>query len=243
MYLAPFIGFALASTCATVSASALIPRALSVDEMLAFVDGEIQVVNKAAYLTETDNLMPPPNFTHSLHNRDTFDSSLVKRDCKRKQDIIVSTNIQRFLGDDVPMSTAIKADSTDVTIAVTDGYEIGNSITTSTTGSLNFFSEMLGISFGVEKGRTWTSSYSTAYTFTVPKGKYGVVVSNLWTNRHEGYKMTGCVGEVGEKISYSSDSYESGEYSKLSWPKGTISICISEEYPVKKCRGDGFVDS
>lgn len=139
------------------------------------------------------------------------------------------------------MSSVIRAGTEDASVAVTAGYQISNSLTVSAGLSSSFFEGMLGVSFGIQASQSWTSSYAAAYTFPVPAGYYGAVVSNPYTARHTGYVMSGCVGDVGTKTTYVSDSYSSKAYGGLSWVDGTIGICIGKEYPIKNCIGDGYI--
>lgn len=230
MHFTPLISVALASTL--ISASAIIPRALTVDELLVVVDGQVQVVNKADYMANKA-FKPSSNTTDSA-------TPLTRRDCTSR-DIVYNDPVQTFLNWDVPMSSVIKAGTEDASVAVTAGYEISNSLTISAGLSSSFFDEMLGVSFGVEASQSWTSSYAAAYTFPVPAGYYGAVVSNPYTTRHSGYVMSGCPGDEGSKTTYVSDSYASKAYGGLSWVDGTIGICIGKEYPLKNCIGDGFL--
>lgn len=236
MHFTPLISVALASTL--ITASAIIPRALTVDELLVVVDGQVQVVNKADYMADKA-IKPTANITESVSARDNT-TPLTKRDCKSR-DIVYNNPVQNFLNWDVAMSSVIKAGTQDASVAVTAGYEISNSLTVSAGMSSMFFEEMLGFSFGIEASQSWTSSYAAAYTFPVPAGYYGAVVSNPSTTRHSGYVMSGCVGDEGSKTTYLSDSYTSKAYGGLSWVDGTIGICIGKEYPLKNCIGDGYI--
>ncbi|CAG8977735.1 hypothetical protein HYALB_00012170 [Hymenoscyphus albidus] len=150
MLLSPIISIALAC-CTLVSASALIPRALSVNEVLIFINGEPKVVNKATYFAEQDALNPPENTTLSI--RDTEGLSLARREDCHKHDLVYNQPVKKLLDWDVQMSSVIKDGTKDATVAVTEGFEIANSVTSSASPPVSFFEGMLSTTFGIEIGK------------------------------------------------------------------------------------------
>ncbi|CAG8973856.1 hypothetical protein HYALB_00010439 [Hymenoscyphus albidus] len=238
MHFTSLLSLALASTL--IFASPLKPRALGLDDILVVVDGKVEVKNKAEYLVEMKDFLPAANLTPLPQPapEDTNTTTLTKRACKSTR-VVYNEAPQTFLNWDVAMSKVVKAGASDATVSVTQGYQISNSVTKSGSLALNFFTNMLGLNFGVSSTQTWFSSYNAAYTFPIPAGKFGNVVSNPLTTRHSGYVSTGCVGEMGEKNTFISDSYTDKAFDGLSWVDGIISLCVGDEYPVKKCIGEG----
>jgi len=146
---------------------------------------------------------------------------------------------QSFLGDDVVMSSVVKADTETALVSVTSGYSISNSLSVSVSVDETLVEDFLSTSFGISTTETWGTSYTAAYTYTVPAGKYGVVVSNAKTLRKSGHVDIGCIAEATESYDFTSDSYTSQAYGGLSWVEGVIQLCTGDTYPVPMCTGNG----
>lgn len=136
-------------------------------------------------------------------------------------------------------SVVFSAPSTTATVAITDGYSIGNTVSVSLGTSLTLIEGFLSTSLGISYSESWTSTATVGYTFSIPDGKYGAVVSNPLTTRNSGRLQSGCVGDFSNGVEFVSDSYSSRAYGSLSWVEGTISLCTGDEYPMKMCVGDG----
>lgn len=107
-------------------------------------------------------------------------------------------------------------------------------------------SESLGVSLeGILTASldlTYTNTYTTTdtqtFTFNVPNGQYGLVISNPWVHRVSGNVLSGCTDSPTVNT-FSSSEYTSQAYGDLEWVKGPIVMCNSSSYPVPYCIGDG----
>jgi hypothetical protein len=97
----------------------------------------------------------------------------------------------------------------------------------------------LSTTFSISYTETWSSSYAAAYTFSIPTGKYGAVVSNPSTTRHSGYVDIGCIAEGATRTTFMADSYSSKSYDSLAWVDGVIQLCTGDTFPLPRCTGDG----
>ncbi|TEY81958.1 hypothetical protein BOTCAL_0030g00190 [Botryotinia calthae] len=250
MYITSLLSSLLLSS--TVVAAATIPRNLDSSKIILFgEDGRTEVMDKAEFWkhhhASNSTVAPGPltgyNGT-SRHNHTSgghyASSALSKRGCK-SYSVITENPDQTFLNWDVPMSSVVKAGETTATVAVTEGYSIANAIAVSASATFTLIEDFLQTTYGITYTETWTSTYTAAYTYTVPAGKYGVVVSNPYTTRKSGHVDTGCIGVGGETDTYQADSYTSKAYGGLSWVSGTISLCTGDTYPVPQCNGDGTI--
>lgn len=95
------------------------------------------------------------------------------------------------------------------------------------------------MSFGIDYSQSWESEYSAQYTFEIPEGKIGAVVSNPTTTRNTGKVYKGCLGEQYLSSTYSGDSYQSRAFGGLSWVDGVISLCTGDNFPLMRCIGEG----
>ncbi|KAG4440089.1 hypothetical protein IFR05_004432 [Cadophora sp. M221] len=227
-----------------VSAAAVPKRTLSPDEIIVYGSGRVEIMNKSDYAAlQSDTMIGAPAPIHpSLLEgyKPANTSSSAPSLHKRCDEITVFTPspVQTFLGWDVLMSSVIHATGTTATVAVTEGYSIANTVTVTAGLSAAIPQTFLTASFGISYAETWTSTYSASYTFGVPDGKYGAIVSNPYTTRHSGFVDTGCVGSA-TRAYYQGDSYTSKASGGLSWVDGTISLCTGDEFPLKKCLGEG----
>ncbi|KAH6694819.1 hypothetical protein BKA61DRAFT_683515 [Leptodontidium sp. MPI-SDFR-AT-0119] len=227
-----------------VSAAAVPKRTLSPDEVIVYGSGRVEIMNKTAYAALQSNTMigaPAPIHPSLLDgSKPANTSSSAPALHKRCDDITVFTPspVQTFLGWDVLMSSVIHATGETATVAVTEGYSIANTVTVTAGLSAAIPQTFLTASFGISYAETWTSTYSASYTFGIPDGKYGAIVSNPYTTRHSGFVDTGCVGSA-TRAYYQGDSYSSKASGGLSWVDGTISLCTGDEFPLKKCLGEG----
>ncbi|RAL65858.1 hypothetical protein DID88_005521 [Monilinia fructigena] len=238
MYITSILSTLLLSS--SIVGAVSIPRNLDESHLVLFGDdGRTEVVDKADFLKKYHQ-EHPEDIAGPIANGTQELVDLEKRGCK-SYSIITQNKDQQFLNWDVPMSSVVKAGEKTSTVSVTQGYQISNSIAVSATASLTLIEDFLSASFGITTTKTWTSTYAAAYTYTVPEGKYGVVVSNPWTLRKSGHIDIGCIGQGGQRVTYQSDSYTSKAYDGLAWVTGSISLCTSNSYPVKNCIGNGYM--
>lgn len=231
-------------------------RHLTEHDVIVIRDGQPKIMDKATYHAENPDLAPPAgvNETHneirSLRPKSTSEGTKIAKRCK-KQDIFTMNPDQVFLNWDVPMSSVVRSlalnttgtspTSPVTTVSVTAGYTIGNELSVSQGFGYSIIEGFLSGTTTISYSQSWTSSYTAAYTFQVPSGKYAVVVSNPSTTRKTGWVDTGCPGETGNRVEYVADSYDSKAYGGLSWVDGIISLCTSDTYPVPRCVGGGTI--
>ncbi|KAI9731237.1 MAG: hypothetical protein M1834_005430 [Cirrosporium novae-zelandiae] len=248
MHSLSIISLALAASSMLVNAypsgASLARRDLAADEIIVWgSNGRVEVMNKTEYYNElaSSNITigrPESGNTTTTTTSSNTTSSLVRRSCKSRT-VIKELDDEEFLNWDVAMSSVVHATDESASVSVTEGYSISNTLSVSVSASLTIVEDFLSTTFGVDYSESWSSSYTSSYTFTVPAGKYGVVVSNPQTIRHSGYVYTGCVGAMTEEAYYQGDSYTSKAYGGLSWVEGTISLCTGTTYPVPRCIGSG----
>jgi hypothetical protein len=181
---------------------------------------------------------PPSGTTEGTANVTPPSRSLEKR--KNSATIIIRNPASRFLGWDIQMSAVVKgAESTGTTISVTSGYTVSNSISVGVSTTFTLIESFLQASVSVDYSTSWTSSQTQAFQASVAAGKYGAWVSNAWTNRQSGYVFQGVIGEDSSPSYYQGDSFESKSFDSLAWVDGVISLCTGNEFPLKRCLGDG----
>ena len=241
------------ATLSLASAATIRPavrhRTLGEDDILLWgAKGRFEVMNKSSYaLLSSDSgsafklSSSTTPIIFNATNMASTDTSLPSRTLSSrcsKETIFTIDSTTEFLNWDVPMSSVLHATSTGTTtVAVTEGYTIANSITA--TEQVTLIDEFMQASFSIAYAETWTSQYAAAYTFQIPAGKYGAVVSNPKTTRRIGHVDIGCIAEATETTTFQADSYSSQAFGDLSWVEGTISLCTGDVYPMPRCIGEG----
>jgi hypothetical protein len=247
MYFSTFLKFFTALSLASSAAiqPSLQHRTLTEDDIIVWGANRVEVMNKSSYAllksqaSSSVNLTTSPTVYNatSMTSTDTSLSSRTLSSRCSKETIYTVNPPTTFLNWDVPMSSVLKAGSTGTTtVSVTAGYSIANSV--SATASVTLIAEFLQSSFSVSYSETWTSTYAAAYSFQIPAGKYGAVVSNPQTTRRTGTVAIGCVAEA-TTTAFQADSYTSQAYGGLSWVEGTITLCTGDTYPLPRCTGSG----
>ncbi|KAH7409022.1 hypothetical protein BKA64DRAFT_664003 [Cadophora sp. MPI-SDFR-AT-0126] len=229
---------------AGLASAAVVPRTLNPDEIIVYGEGRVEIMNKTAFTALQSGAtigrpapIHPDLVSGSGSTNTTSSASILNKRCDSIT-VFTPNPVQTFLDWDVLMSSVIHATGDSATVSVTQGYSIANSVTVTAGLSAAIPETFLTASFGISYAETWTSTYSAAYTFGVPDGKYGAVVSNPWATRHSGFVDTGCVGSA-SRAYYQGDSYTSKASGGLSWVDGTISLCTGDEFPLKRCLGEG----
>ncbi|KAL3423095.1 hypothetical protein PVAG01_04842 [Phlyctema vagabunda] len=217
-------------------------------DIILYGKDRVEIMNKSKYLELKSqyvdvNTDAPSTYTNSslypVINSTTVPAKYLKSraDCK-SHEIYTPYPTQKFLNWDVLMSSIVHATGSTTTVAVTEGYTIGNSLSVS-TGFGAQLTEALSITASIDYTQTWSSSYSVSYTYGVPYGKYGAVVSNPQVTRESGRIDVGCIGEPSQSIEYQADSYTSHGFSELNWVDGVISLCLGDTFPLERCLGEG----
>lgn len=218
------------------------PEPFRHDDVILFNrEGGYSVVKEAHFQSLIDKgeiePAPPPTRTMNIQPQRRSHGGNDKRqdDCEKSNEVQVVSE-KNFIGWDVPMSPVVAALAATATANVMQGYSISNYLTFAghASGSIIIVSVTLDISYM----RQWTSTQAITFLFQVPAGNYGIVVSEPWTRRIDGFLLTGCTDNP-ENISFQSDSYYSKSYGLLDWVDGAIRLCLSTVYPIPFCIGDG----
>ncbi|ORY68457.1 uncharacterized protein BCR38DRAFT_423313 [Pseudomassariella vexata] len=159
-----------------------------------------------------------------------------RRACASSAETQVTSDTS-FINWDVAMSPVVSAAGGGVSVGVTSGYSIANSLSVSETVGASIES-VLSVSLSLSYTETWTTSESTSLTYTVPDGQYGLIVSQPKVRRIEGNYLSGCTDSPSSEA-FVSDTYTSQSYGNLQWVTGVIRLCNSTEYPVPFCVGTG----
>ncbi|KAN0090130.1 hypothetical protein V8E51_018709 [Hyaloscypha variabilis] len=234
-----------------VSAASLPHRMLTEDDVILYGrDGRVEVMKRSDYsiIAATDNPFyssddaPPANATiykaTSSATSDELPTRALGARCSTET-VFTLNPVETFLNWDVLMSQVVKANTASTTVTVTAGFSIANSISVSESATLSTVDAFLSTTFSISYTETWSSSYAAAYTFSIPTGKYGAVVSNPSTTRHSGYVDIGCIAEGATRTTFMADSYSSKSYDSLAWVDGVIQLCTGDTFPLPRCIGDG----
>jgi hypothetical protein len=234
-----------------VSAASLPHRMLTEDDVILYGrDGRVEVMKRSNYsiIAATDNPFynaddaPPANATiykaTSSATSDGLPTRALGARCSTET-VFTMNPVETFLNWDVLMSQVVKANTAGTTVSVTAGFSIANSISVSESATLSTVDAFLSTTFSISYTETWSSSYAAAYTFSIPTGKYGAVVSNPSTTRHSGYVDIGCIAEGATRTTFMADSYSSKSYDSLAWVDGVIQLCTGDTFPLPRCTGDG----
>ncbi|EOD50571.1 hypothetical protein UCRNP2_2657 [Neofusicoccum parvum UCRNP2] len=235
----------LAGLSSLAAAAPSASKILADDDIILLGDnGRHEVMKVRDYDLLKARSVPPPTWGNSTFP--TLDRRLSnftspfplsrRQDCEQSQEVQLKEKTQ-FQNWDVPMSSVITAEADRARVTVSDGFSLANSVTVS-TGVKSTFEKVLSVSLGVDVGTTWTTEQTAEYSFFVPKGKSGIIVSNPDTTRYTGQILDGCTDNP-TRVDFTVDAYTSTTYGALSWVKGTIRLCSSDTYPVPFCVGTG----
>jgi hypothetical protein len=105
--------------------------------------------------------------------------------CRSIQRVFTLDPVNNFLNWDMLMSQVVKANTDGPAVSITEGFSFESA-------TLSKMDQFLSTTFSISYTETWYSSFAALYTFTVPTGKYGAVVSNLQATRYSGYVNIRC---------------------------------------------------
>ncbi|PSR81290.1 hypothetical protein BD289DRAFT_484489 [Coniella lustricola] len=228
-----FRAFALFTLLAIGQASPA-PKVLGYDDVVVMREDGAVVMKKWEYQIQEDKRDVQKRKAQVA--RAASSSQLATRGCEESTEVQVLSDT-KFDNWDVAMSPVIKNTGAGASVAVTKGYSISDSIQVSESVSASV-EDFLTTTMSISVTDTWTTQDSQTFTFSVPAGEYGVVISNPLTRRVSGNVLSGCTDDP-TTTAFSSDSYTSQTYGDLSWVTGVISICNSTTYPIPYCVGDG----
>jgi hypothetical protein len=218
---------------------------LGTNDVLIFGnDGRVEVWSKERYdaLVSLDLTSATPLSQTAPRNTTTISErnpELNARACKWNT-VIVPNEDQTFLDWDKPMTSVVHTTASTASVQISTGYSLSNSVSVSNSADLTLVKDFLSVSFSFKYSQTWTTTTTSAYTFDVPVGSFGAIVSNPRTLRKTGTVWKGCIGSA-EASTYQADSYSSQSYNDLAWVTGTISLCTGTTYPLPMCVGSGVL--
>ncbi|RKF77618.1 putative celp0028 effector like protein [Golovinomyces cichoracearum] len=234
----------LATTClaAARGSSSNIKRNLNQDDVfLHGKEGEVKIVPESQYETNISGIATASPEQHYGNLVNVKEAPTIQNNAKhcKTQSVFSVLPVEQYIGWDVPMSGVVRAPANSgVSISVGSGYWVGNSLRISSTKNLDDVKLFLVKGLGVAYDRSWTTTYSAGYSYTIPKGKYGAIVSNPLITKHSGYVDKGCIGSS-TRTEFSVESYKSKEFAHMKWVDGIISLCLGDTYPLPKCTGNG----
>lgn len=237
----------LASLCANSALVSALPADTTDTALLLLHDGTTQTIHKrdlAANLPGV-SLSPPTNSLPKFIETGSNDSTPSQRLSKRSgAQFIIPLADEKFLGWDIAMSSIVHANEADATASMAQGQSIANSISVGTTMTATV-EKFLSVATTITYQYTETATLTGTVTMTIPKNKWGAIISNPLTNRKRGYVFNGQPGS-GQYEYYQADSYTQDTYSygpnSLSWVKGVVTTCLGDSYPLKRCLGDGSLE-
>ncbi|KAI7780212.1 hypothetical protein LA080_016297 [Diaporthe eres] len=215
------------------------PKILSPDDVIVpNDDGSYSIMKDYEYgIQKSKREMLNKRSKHSPPTAPS-DVGALERRCDDTTEVQVLTDTN-FVNWDVAMSPVISNTGSSIaTIAVTKGYSISNSITVTESSTFTIIPEVLTVSLSIAVATSWTTENSQTFSFWVPAGQHGVVVSQPAVRRVTGNLVSGCADSP-KLEPFTSDSYSSQTYSEMTWVKGPIILCNSTEYPIPFCNGNG----
>lgn len=211
------------------------PEVISSDQVLIIKsDGSYEIMNGTEY---DSGLSPAPPMEEEFHARRSINFN--KRGCEKSTEVQVLRD-ETFLNWDVPMSPVLHnagGEGASARVTIGRGYSLSNSVSVSVQSSLNI-QDILGLSLSVSYSKTWTTTQEQSFSFTIPNGQYGIIVSQPKVRRRQGNILSGCTDNW-DKTKFMSDEYKSQSFGNLEWVEGVIRLCSSTQYPVPFCIGDG----
>ncbi|TDZ25960.1 hypothetical protein Cob_v000028 [Colletotrichum orbiculare MAFF 240422] len=211
---------------------------LAPDDVIIYgVNGEHKIIKEA----EFQNLTAAGILTYG--GDDPLESRaapIARRACNgRESSEFTVTSKADFLDWDVQISPVVGAQQAAVTISVSKGYTLTNTITVS-AGISGAYSG-IGLSVGVDVSKAWATTDTTTFLYQIPVGQYGVIVSQPWTHRVYGDVYTACDETNWTKAgTFMASSHTSQSYGSFDWVTGVFRLCANEAYPVPFCNGNGF---
>ncbi|KGO78396.1 hypothetical protein PITC_068590 [Penicillium italicum] len=236
----------LASLCANSALVSALPTEAPETALLLLEDGTTRTINKSDLATNLPGVsLSPPTDPVPKFIQTGSDSTLSKRLSKRGgAQFIIPLPDQKFLDWDVPMSTIVHANQADATASMAAGQSIANSISVGVSYTATV-EEFLSVGTTINYQHTETATLTGTVTMTIPKNKWGAIVSNPLTYRRSGYVFNGQPGsghyEYFQADSFTSDSFTYGP-NTLTWVKGVITTCLGDSYPLKRCVGEGTLE-
>lgn len=255
----PVFALALVSAAAPLSTDQLSNIELQFDDAIVVLsDGETHVMKQnevEASTAEFNNLaaedwISAPKDGPTLVGLNTTvedpnatkSTELSRRAGAGNAQLVVPLPNLDFINWDVAMSPIIQAKDNPASLALSAGQYVANGFTAGGSASLKLVPDFLDMEGHYDRTKTTTATLTGTITFVIPKGKYGIIVSQPRTLRVRGYTWSGRPG--GSSADYwQFDFYNDKSYSlnggTLKWVEGIITTCTSTTYPIKFCKGNG----
>ncbi|RKF71481.1 putative celp0028 effector like protein [Golovinomyces cichoracearum] len=232
------------SFAATTSSSSQKKSLLSADDLVFFnKDGRAEIVNREKYMAQmrkTPIATQEQHYNNETESEDDIMKSSIRKPCT-EYNVFTMKRAEEFVDWDVIMSGVVLAPpNRTASISISESYRISNKINVPAGIRGKIIEKFLTKALKIGFDNVWTTTKNTGFTFTIPPGKYGAVVSNPLTTRHSGYLDSGCIGSS-ERTEFSSDSYSSKNFEGLSWVEGVIGLCVGKTFPLPRCIGEGFL--
>ncbi|KAM0433267.1 hypothetical protein ACHAPT_004141 [Fusarium lateritium] len=247
-----FLGLVLATTVSAapfhgLNSTKWTPEhTLQPEEVILYGEGRMEVVHQSIYHSliasegvseDIPEAFPTPSRPVKAP-KSNDDGSHEKRQCDLTTAVITDRQ-ETFVDWDVQMSPVIIGTGDGITVSVTSGYSVSNSVSVSGSADWTAVKDKLGLSFGIDYSRTWTSSATINIAAKVADGYSGVMVTKPIKTRKYGRVMKGCIGSQAETGTFSADSFEEKEYAGIKWVSGAITLCSKKEFPLSRCTGSG----
>lgn len=160
--------------------------------------------------------------------------------CNRSN-VIVVDKTEDFVDWDVQMSPVTCASQVNMTIAITSGYTVTNTVGVSAGLDIGLVKDLLKTSIGINYSRSWTSGTMITTTGTVPANQCGAMIDMPNVTRRYGRVLRGCPGSYTQIGTFMADSHAEANYNGVHWVSGAISICSKPQSfpPLSRCHGLG----
>ncbi|KAJ4421541.1 hypothetical protein N0V82_003679 [Gnomoniopsis sp. IMI 355080] len=215
------------------------PKVLEFDDVLLLrEDGDHVVMKKWEYQIQEDKreVQRRREARANIGRAPAMAAKLDKK-CEESTEVQVLTD-ENFNDWDVAMSPVIgNTGSSVATVAVSKGYSIADAVQVSETVGVTLES-VLTASLSLSYTNTYTTTDTQTFSFNVPNGQYGLVISNPYVHRVTGNVLSGCTDSPTVET-FSTSSYTSQTYGDLEWVKGPIVMCNASTYPIPFCVGEG----
>lgn len=236
MRFSTFVTFALLGVSNAMPANTI----LGFDDLLFLrEDGNHQVMKKWEYQIQEDirEVQRRKALGNAPRNPTPSPEADLRDRCLESLEVQITSDT-KYEGDDIPMSPVVgNQGSSTAIVAVSKGYSVANTLEITTTNTASVYS-MMEVSLAIAVGVTWTTTDTQTFSYYVPTGQYGLVISNPYIRRIEGNTLSGCTDSPTVEPLLS-ETYTATAFGALEWVKGPITMCNSTTYPIPFCTGDG----
>lgn len=163
-----------------------------------------------------------------------------RQSCKNTQSTKI-TKVETFVDWDIQMSNVVCARASDFVMDVSAGWNVENSITVSLGLNAHDIASSLFGTFGIDFGKSWTSTASNLNRATIVAGNCGAMVLRPLTTRRYGELRSGCIGSTKVIGTFMADDRLSAQFNGVAWTGGAVSDCQKKQDgpPLSRCNGGG----